>query len=299
MDAAESPTKELKMAAHYEKWAARLAGENPPIHEIEPEAGFWRVRRSKTDRTFVGVAIWHGANGLLALRDHREVSVDRVWPWCGRYPISEQAYREWDDTGTWPDADPAVTAPPSHGMGHNNAPTDEAEIIADQIEAAKGSLKDYAKIESDEADARAQSLRSRLLELSGEADKIRKTAKQPHLDASVAVDAKWMPLVKDAKDAADIIKKAMQTWLNEKADRDRASGPSAPPPTTVVRGGYGRAASVRVVNIVTKVTDWDALWGFLRDRQEMHDLMLKLAQRSVDKNFTVPGVVIEEQRRVA
>ena len=80
----------------------------------------------------------------------------------------------------------------------------------------------------------------------------------------------------------------------------RASEPTPydPPPAfqpTVTKGAYGRAASNVIVKVVTEVTDWNELFGFLKTHAELKELMLKLAQRAVYKNFDVPGVKTEER----
>jgi len=249
--------------------------------------------------------------------------------------VEEEAYRAAFDLGRWPDTDAIVAEqvrpPPA---GHNQGPTDEAEILREQIEAAKAGADEYAKIEDDETAARAQSLRSRLTELAGKADKIRKAQKQPHLDAGKAIDAKWKSIIDAGEDAAKAIRNAMNAWETKKlkaeqewianerrraAEQQRESGvtdaeidrsqavlgailgepPEPPPAKTQIKGGYGRAASVKVVKVVTDVTDWAALYGFLASHPELKDLMRKLAQRAVDAGHTVPGVAVEEQRKVA
>ena len=123
------------MAATYEKWQARLAGETVPIHPSDPEAGFYRCK-DKTGRYF-GVAIWPNGDGdsLCGLFDKRTLNtieaVENIWTWAAKNPVTEAAYRQWEKDGNWPDVDEAVIAPPSPGVGHNAGPTDEAEIIAE------------------------------------------------------------------------------------------------------------------------------------------------------------------------
>jgi hypothetical protein len=323
------------MSDLYATWRALLAGERAPLHESEPACGFYRLSRSKDDKTMVGVAIWAkdaeateppGHDGVYAMRDNRLVDVERVWPFCARYPVTEEAFRAWETAGVWPDDHP-VTAP---AIGHNSG--DDIEVLRDQIESASAGASDYAAIDSDEKQAKAQSLRARLLELGREADKQREAEKRPHLEAGKAVDAKFQPLVKAAKTAADQIAKAMSAWetlkarraaetqrkadearrvAEEKARKAAEAGKPVPAPVLVpdpepvpqpamqVKGAYGRAASVRIVHVVTAITDAPALFAFLKDHPELKALMLTLAQRAVDKNFSVPGVTVEERRKVA
>lgn len=311
---------------HYAKWAALLRGEKPMIHEPEPLCGFWRTRRSRTDKELIGCAVWPGENGeLVALLGKSVVPIERVWPYYAKNPVTEAAYRAWEETGIWPD-DHAV-APQAPGT---NEPEDEAEMLRDQIESARAGASDYAKVKSDEQAARAQSLRSRLLELSRTADKRREDLKKPFLDGGKAVDAKWQPLVRAAKETADDIAKAMSAWETAKAraaaeaqrqaDEERrrredearkaaeagkpAPAPAldlepapTPPPATQVKGAYGRAAAVRVAKVITGISDFDALVKHYRPAVEV--FLTERAQKDVNAGFTIPGVTVEETRKVA
>ena len=174
--------------------------------------------------------------------------------------------------------------------------------------------------------AAAQSLRSRLLELSSEADSQRKTEKKPHFDAAQAVDARWMPWVKQAKDVADVIRTALGRYETRKlqayraaqaeeerkrqeelarqrrADRDAAPPaqptpqPSAAPPPAAnkIKGGYGRAATSSV-KLIAVVTDQDKLYEAVRDHAALKEALAKIAQHSLDKaGLLLPGCKQEE-----
>lgn len=298
------------------------------ISEGDPQAGFYRKRQFK-DGPFVPVAIWNTEGGMVALANGVAANPFEIWSFAARNPIGEATYHMVLAGGVWPDADPVV-ADQIAGAGHNSGVVDEAEMLRDQIEAAKVGAAAYAKITNDETSAKAQSLRSRLLELKGEAEKKHKKEKEPHLEAGRAVDKKWLPLAKDADATAVTIRAAMSAWETEKLQRQRkaerdaetarlaaqiaaekaaAAGKpvEAPAPVvqpvaavpTPIKGSYGRAASVGVVNVVTGITDQTALYDFLKGHPEMIDFMLTLAKRAVAKGLTVPGVSVEEQAKVA
>lgn len=318
-------------ASDYDWWLRALAGEEIggptlPVHESDPQAGFWRKRVSRAG-AFVPVAIWRGDDDkYVALVDGKEGNAYDQWTFVCRYPVTEEQYNTRVETGRWHDEDGAVAKSlDAPSIGHNNAPQDEAEILKGQIEAASANLSEYAEIKDDEAASRAQSVRSRLLELSREADKKREELKKPHLEASKAVDAKWQPLVKEAKGAADAIRDALgahetrkanaaeaarraaeEEYRRKAAEAARNDAPLPPVPETLkqpasdtkVRGAYGRAAAVKAVKVAT-VEDQDLAYGYLKTHPELRDLIARLAQRAVDAGHTVPGVKVEEVRKVA
>lgn len=327
------------MTHNYDYWNNALKGEFGPVHDGDAQPGFWRKRTSRSG-PFVPVAIWEQDGKLVALCDSKEADPGELWSYVCRYPVTEGAYRARVETGKWNDEDSGVSeslSPPP--AGHNNPPQDEAEILKGQIDAATANIGEYAQIANDETASRAQSLRSRLLELSGTADKKREAEKKPHLEAGKSIDAKWQPLVKAAKAAADKIRESLgahetrkaneaaklrreQEEAARKAEEERkknlakqlAEHPEAPPemaapvaapppppapePVTAIRGAYGRAASVKIVKVAT-VNDQDAAYAFLKTHKEMIELVAKLAQRAVDAGYEVPGVTVEEQRKVA
>jgi hypothetical protein len=321
---------------NYDYWSNALKGEFGAVHEGDPQPGFYRKRISRGG-AFVPVAIWEHEGSIVALVDVKQTDAAELWSYVCQYPITEQQYHDRIETGKWHDESDAVTAslaPPS--IGHNNGPQDEAEIIKGQIEAASAGAEEYATIKDDGEAAKAQSLRSRLLELSGSADKKREAEKKPHLEAGKSVDAKWQPLVKAAKAAADKIRDALSAHETRKAreaerlrreaeeaarkaeDERRAKlaaklaehpdapspmpeltpVPVAPEPVTAIRGAYGRAAAVKIVKVCT-VIDQDAAYSYLKADKELAALISKLAQKAVDAGYVVPGTEVTEQRKVA
>lgn len=307
------------MSDQYAYWSAALAGAKPQIIIDEPMPGFYRSRRKTGLPT--PLAIWSEngeVKGRLGDQDLTRDRLNELWSFCATHPITEEVYRAVAERGEpWPDIDGAVH---DHmiGPGHNNPPTDPTELLREQIDAASKGADDYALIESDEALTRAQTLRSRLLELRKSADDHRVTEKQPHQDAAKSVDEKWMPLVKRAKELADKINAAMNAWgtkKHEAAEKQRreiedanrkaaeANKPApAPPPIVaaapaVVKGAVGRAASGRPVNVVKAVTDQDAAYSYLKEQPEVRDAIKEAAQRLVTAGHTVPGTEVKEEIR--
>lgn len=290
----------------------------------EPQTGYYRKRNR--DMADSPVAIWNGEQGIVALVGAEPANPVDVWTWCCDWPIGEEAYRAVAERGEpWPGSDPVVQEQIA-SAGHNSSAVDDAETFADQVDAAEKGKAAYARIADDEQLASAQSLRSRLLELAGKGEKKHKREKEPHLEAGRAVDRRWLPTVKRARAAADEIRAAMDSYETDKLRKQReaeaarlaaeiaarkeveandAPAPAEPAPEPVasapapIRGSYGRAASVSVVNVVTAITDQDALYRFLRDHPDLKNCMFDLARRAVAKGHTVPGVETQEQARVA
>jgi hypothetical protein len=214
---------------------------------------------------------------------------------------------------------------PGHNSG---ATLDEVRLLADQIDEAKRGVKQYAAITSDEQRAQSQDLRSELLRLSGDADKQRKALTRPHKEAVDAINAKWMPLVEGAKIAADAIRTAQEAWGTLKLRRQREAEakaeaerrrlevealervaeaqaavdrgepppePLPPPPEpmrvapqTSFKGGTGRAAHEKAVEVITEVTDWAALFLYFVEDKDVRLLVSKKAQAILKNTGQIP-----------
>lgn len=325
-----------KIVDRWAYWRAALKspaeiGKSLPVHDGDAQQGYWRAKNR--DKTFDPVAIFYpeGSDTLVAYRNGREVRPDEIWTFCVRYPVTFDAYNDAIAGKGWPDDDKTVSAqvtPPA--PGDNSGEVDEAEKLKDQIEAAVKGVDAYTSIKDDETAAKAQSLRNRLNELSGDADKKRDALKRPHLDAGTAIDKKWMPLVKSAKAGADKVRAAMDAWETEKLRQQRAreaeeaetirlqqeaaqsSQPAsgapqvnvAPAPQTVaaptqIRASYGKAASVKASIVIDEVTDWPALAVYMSNHKECQDILRQLAQREIDAGHkNIPGITTTEVAKV-
>lgn len=309
------------------------------ISESEPWSGYYRCAAVK-DGPLLPVAIWREGATLHVMRANEPVALARVWPYCVWSPIPYDWYEGATERGEkWPDAAVSVAEQPaeqttvtaaspadvgaltiSTGIGTGITLAEDAAVKAKrEIETAKSvAEKFYAVVTSDEEAGAAQEARARLNTMASTADKKRKAEKQPYLDGSKAVDEKWMPIVKLAKDAADTIRTALSGWENVKfavekeeaakkipaADRTVERQDNEPPHVeaapvaTMIRGASGRAARVEVVNVVT-IVDQDALYRHCKAIPEIAAALHKVAQRLVDAGHQVPGVTVNTQRDVA
>lgn len=314
----------------YSYWENALVGNFGAVSDDYPCPGFYRKRTGKA-AGYTPVAIWEDpeweGGKIIALMDGKQIDAREIWTWVCSYPVSEEHYRERVATGKWWDEDSDVTAslspPPA---GHNSPP--ESETFKDQIDAALNAVATYAEIKDDVTQAKAQSARSRLLELSRNADTIREKEKAPHLESGRAVDALWNPMVKAAKAGADTIAKVMGAYetrkANEAAEASRkaaeaqrealeeaqakapigvtvepepAPAPAVAPAPAPIKGAYGRGANVKDVKVAT-VADQDAAYAFLKAQPELIEVIQKLAQKMVTNGFSVPGVTVTVEKKV-
>lgn len=281
---------------NYDYWRRKLANpqERIPVDQNDPQCGFYRTKGGNP------VAIWIDndglnivANGILLMPEEYET----MWTHCAARPVTEDAYQHYENQGRWPDVDATLA-----GIGQNRMDSDLEGIIDDLAIAAD----DYDEITSDEQADRAQSLRARLLDRASEADKIRVAEKEPHLEAGRKVDARWMPWVKKAKTAADLIRMAIGAFetrkraearrIADEAERAATLGLSrpdeapAPAPRAQVRGGAGRAASVREVTVVDTVVDWAQLAAHYANRPSVQEAILKAVAHDLRDGHEVPGI---------
>lgn len=315
------------MSATYDYWQQALQGIFGPVHEGDPQPGFWRKRLTRGG-AYIPAAIWEQDGAMVAVVDQKPADASEIWTFVCRYPITEAEYHKRVETGAWSDEDASVTASLAPPPAGHNAPADEAEILKDQIDSALAGVDGYETINDDEAAARAQGLRSRLLELSGESEKKHKAEKAPALAEGRRIDQRWFPLRDLAKTGADKIRAALgahetrkdQIRRAEEAARQKAAAeaekarlaaieagkpapvPEAAPapqpvPQTTIKPGYGRAASVKTVKVAT-VTDQDAAYQGMKTHPELVALIAALAQRAVNAGHTVPGVSVEEKKDV-
>jgi hypothetical protein len=340
--AAERVVRNVTVTPDVPRWAWHTAAlANPKqigktlIVTTTPEEGWFRTRFK--DSPWEPVVIWQDGERWHALRgvepNRKTVEADEVWTFCCRQPISFEEYERVAEQGQeWADVDSVVHAqrkgPPKPGS--NDGGLSESEMLAGDIQAALDQLRQYKEIKDDEHAGKAQSLRARLNELHGKADKVREKLVRPHLDAQRDINGEWMPLVKDSKAGADTLRKKLEAYAtkqlrercaaeeaarkaeeeaaNREAEASFFSGDpepevAAPPPPTEaahdqIRGAYGKAASVKAVVDVAEITDIDALFAFLKTHKELVAKMFELAKRAHAAGHTVPGVKLEEVARV-
>ncbi len=322
------------MANPYTYWKLRQQGESPKTILESPQCGFYRMKRGNK---WVPVAVWPN-KGSLAFKFGNEVIDERFgiecWPSYAVNDVSEEVWRNVVENGeNWPDSDPIVTemlTSDSLTKGENNKIDSITEYSEKILEALKG-VGSYTQIDDDQTSTKAAGLRNLLLKLSNDADKARSVEKSPYLAEAKNVDAKWQPIVKQAKTGADVIRKALEEWEStkllaasqaseraNKAARDHAdsiikasqngedlpsliaptiSPSNLPPPATQIKPTYGKAAAVRTYQSVVDI-DIDKVFQASKDKPEVIEFFKNLAQKYAFTGILLDGVKVEERVKI-
>lgn len=203
----------------YSFWKAALAdpaqiGVNLPVHENEPQPGFYRTRNIE-GADMIPVAIWRNGDGeLVAKSGAKMVDPYSIWTFCCRNPVPEDQYRGVMAGGTWPDSAPENEAIAS--IGHN-LPEDPFEALqlelSGEVEIAKDLLEKPVK-DQDAAD-KVANFAKRVSTIGKKADELFAIEKRPALDAAKAVDEKWRDVRDTAKKIAADLKRHLDAYLAE------------------------------------------------------------------------------------
>lgn len=320
------------MSDDFSWWTAALAGTRGQISADEPMSGFYRQRNRAGE--YEPVAFWKDAETgeqrchINGKQPRDPLRMYETWVHAARNPIPAEWYWSKIDGMGWPDNDVGAAAT---AKGPEIDPeTDPAGSLKAEIAAARAGLDAYKVIESDEAAARSQSLRSALTGLSGKATKAYEALNRPLLDEQKRIREVWFSLRDLAADGALDIRKAQEKWEDDKreaarkaqAETDRKAAehaaavrsaeeanqppppppppqvaPNTPAPSAQIRGGSGRTASVRTKKIVTKV-DMLKAWEQFGGMPEVYNLFMNLAQKAVDAGIDTPCATVDEKADV-
>jgi hypothetical protein len=285
----------------FDWYRAALKGERGPIDGDNPKAGFYRSKSK--DGTLSAVAIWYDSfTGDLRYQDNGrdvdEMKARERWPYVSKAPITEAIFWQFRDTGVWGDIDDTAQAIHADKSDDSNP----EKQIADKIAEAKKAVPQYLKIESDEAATRAQSLRSVLTSLKGEAKKAYDALNRPLLDEQKRIRGVWSPVMDDAETSAIQLRTALEDWELTKRKAAQAAEeagvkPNVPPPSAKISGGMGRSASAKPYIAVTEI-DLDKCFQQFRLETEVSDVLFRIAQRFIDAGIDVPGAKTEEKVKI-
>lgn len=222
------------MSDAYAIWRARLkdpATVNLPPHlptvypsdtYENPQPGLWRRRMVKggpyeliriwlQDDIGSHVHAWRDGLTLCGSIGQKPATADKLCDvWIGCEPVSKTAVEYYTEHGRWEGEAPTI--------GDNSCDLSLAEQITEYAKQALGWLKKHGVKTKTDSD-KAANYRAELLKLAKEADAARDAEKRPHLEAGRAIDAKYKPLVDEAKTAADVIRDELTAFMTAEKRR--------------------------------------------------------------------------------
>jgi hypothetical protein len=293
----------------FDWYRAALKGERGTISADEPRSGYYRAKSK--DGTLSAVAYWYDSFTQLMRcqqngNDVEEMRALEMWPFASRHPISEELFWQFRDTGSWGDIDETAQAIHS-GQKHagstgEDGSADPAKDIKAKIAEAKKAVPQYLKIESDEGATRAQSLRSTLTGLKGDAKKQYDALNRPLLDEQKRIRSVWNPIMEDAEASAIQLRTALEDWELTKRKAAQAAEeagvkPNMPAPAAKISGGMGRAATAKDYPFVESI-DVDKVFAQFKADERVMNLLSNIAQEAVNAGISVPGATIVMRVRI-
>jgi len=296
----------------FDWYNAALRGIRGPINPNEPMSGFYRSKAR--DGTLSAVAFWYDTHdGAVRCqqngKDVNELRAVEIWPFASRYPIREEVFWTFRETGVWTDIDETaqksvVTEIKFTDFGAIEV-KDEVppEVhLARRLAELKQAVGQYLKLESDEQASRAQSLRSSLTGLKGDAKKQYDALNRPLLDEQKRIRGVWNPIMEAADAAALQLRTALEDWELSKrkaaqAAEQTGTKPNMPAPSAKISGGMGRAASAKPYMMVVDI-DVEAVFQQFKEHAVLRDLLVNLAQEAINSGIPVPGAKTEERIKI-
>ncbi|CAD7023292.1 hypothetical protein REJC140_00157 [Pseudorhizobium endolithicum] len=316
-------------------WQDALAGNFGPIHDSDPQQGYYRTRFK--EKPWEPVAIWFENGEWHAMRGDRTVRAADIWTWCCRNPITYEAYTKAIEGDGWDDEPEAV-----RGMG-DNLPDDPFEALklefAGEQELAAELLR--TKVETQDQANKIGVLSKRIASISKRASDLHKVEKAPHLEAGRAVDDKWRDLKEEPDSLSKRLKRHLDDYLREQqrlemerqrkaqeeADRKRREAEDAASAAAqqeneaaaveakrlqdeaaqaerdaqarnASAGRTGARVALRTF-VYAQITDYDALLMALKDRAEIKEIVETLAHRAARSGVELPGMGIRSEQRAA
>jgi hypothetical protein len=217
-DATHDPWQWWQTACAHPEW---IGTEKLPIHEGEPEQGFFRVRRKAGQ--WEAVQFWKDAFNLWhATRDGVTVESDRIadlWLWACRAPISEEAFDRAIAGKGWIDEPPAAP-----GIGDNIREADPHDALQIEWLGEKENAEAFLKepIADKAAADRAAIWARRLKDIANKADDLHRVEKQPSLDEGRRVDDRWRELRDGPAELSKELKRHQTKFLQEEDRKERA-----------------------------------------------------------------------------
>lgn len=322
------------MSDSYSWWRQALLGEFGPIHENDPQPGYFRMRKGRGG-PWVPVAIWDADAGscLACLVDGSEKDPFEVWTWVCRYPVPYETYVAVAEQGqAWPEDLPALKkarpvsglasleplsystdqslqasasrsadAPPFPPLGHNSAGVSEAEVFLKEMGALAIScdewLSEVPEISSQVQADKAANYAERFGNLENRAEEARTIEKKPILDQGRSIDSKWKPVISKALESKVKLKKLIEPYLIAELKRQKELGHNGEPPRA---GTMGRRIGLRSRMIIKVTSPSDLETHYKADPRlwadkAISEAITKLAEIDLAANKPIPGATLIEE----
>ena len=300
----------------YSWWRQALLGHFGPIHENDPQPGYYRMRKGRGGR-WVPAAIWEEKDKLTlsCLVDGVEQDPFEVWTWVCRYPVSYETYVAVAERGeAWPedlperlDAGSETIRQSTRGIGDNSSGVTEAEEFLEEIEMLWQSAEEWVQVvqsPSSQAEAdKAANYAERFSNLETRAEEARTAEKKPVLDEGRRIDAKWKPVISKASDGKVRMKKVLEPYLLAERERrlSNSSGKEIDPPRA---GTSGRRIGLRARQVIS-VADEIAMEAHYRNDpriwsdKSVKELVRKFAEIDLLAGINIPGATLIEELTAA
>ena len=304
------------MSDSYLWWRQALLGHFGPIHENDPQPGYYRMRKGRGGR-WVPAAIWEEKDnlGLSCLVDGVERDPFEVWTWVCRHPVSYETYVAVAERGeAWPedlperlDAGSETIRQSTRGIGDNSLGVTEAEEFLEEIEMLWQSAEEWVQVvqsPSSQAEAdKAANYAERFSNLETRAEEARTAEKKPVLDEGRRIDAKWKPVISKASDGKVRMKKVLEPYLLAERERrlSNSSGKEIEPPRA---GTSGRRIGLRARQVIS-VANEIALEAHYRNDpriwsdKSVKELVRKFAEIDLLAGINIPGATLIEELTAA
>lgn len=209
------------MADQFDYYRAALAGKNPPIHDGQPQSGFYFAKAGKRGGR-VPVAIWTADDGEKNFRwghkaNHVNFAEDMAaqrWTWIADKPVAREDYvKAWTD-GVWPDGTPCEEPAPTIGDNATGDPfVDLKSEIDDKLESARTFAKENKDGVKDKTGSdKAANLAAELAKLNKRADELFEEEKRPVREKALEIDKRFA-FRKDIATAVSFLKGLATKWM--------------------------------------------------------------------------------------
>lgn len=295
----------------YTYWHDALSGQFGPVHENDPQCGYYRMRQGKNG-PWLPVAIWYDDSGtLLCLKAAIHVNPHDVWTWVCRNPVSYEIYVSVAEKGKgWPDdiGGGTETSSSVNGVGHNSSGVYEAESLLEEIEAlsksATGWLETVASITTQGDADKGANYAERFASLETRAEEVRTFEKRPSLEEGRKIDGRWKRVIAGASEGKARMKKAIEPYLLSERVRliEGARGVGIDPSTIDPprAGTGGRRIGLRSRNVLRVADETALISHYTSDRRiwsdrAVKDAVMRYAEQDIIAGLAIKGAELVEE----